>query len=587
MKVVKNRLKWLWKDDRSFKWRFLTALIVNISFAFFFLFFTPSEMFIGNMSDFGFTYGVTAAVMGVASLIYVVLATAGMMLLRGKIFDAVVTFVFSFTLTSYIQGNFMNSDFGYMNGQAIEWQEYAKLAMLNIAVWSVIMLIPFIVRLFSRNVWSKALQFVSAFLVVIQAVALVSLLLTADFTLEQGKHFVSSGGLYEVGEKDNVIVFVLDYTDNEYADELERDEPGFFDRLEGFTRYTDYASVYRATLPSVPFLLTATPWDPMESLWVYPQYAFNQSSFLKEMKDLNSSVNVYTLTMYMGEAGFDYIDNYVEEKPQVDYFGLFRAMENCTLYRTMPIIAKSTFWFYTNDLTNMAIDQDYVSLETTPYDYDNSVFYDGLKEYGLSVRENDDTDKNFTFIHLFGSHYPWTIDEYGNRTDNGTLKSQGFGCFRIVYEYLDKLKELGLYDESTIIIMSDHGMCIFDEDAVEEKYNDGEVWFTDVYEDFAPTPILFVKPAGKGEGDPYTESKAPVTQYDFHATILEALGGDGSKYGRTIFDIAEDEERTRYYYFRHTRTGTTYERSFEYEINGEARDLSNWSTTGKYWNRSE
>lgn len=587
MDTIKKRLKWLWHDERKKSKRFITALFVNTAFAFYILFFSPLELFIGNINEFAFPLDVTVLIMGAASLIYVVAATAVMMLLRGKVFDAVTTFVFSLTVCFYIQGNFLNKNFGYMNGQPIAWQEHTKLAVMNLALWLLLMIIPYAVRYFSLNIWEKCLRLVSALLVVGQVSALITLTVITDFSVAQGDCYVSKEGLYEVGPENNVIVFILDYFDNEYADDLEKETPGFFDKLEGFTRYTDYAGVYQNTLPSVPYLLTATKWDPAQSLWTYPQYAYAQSDFLKDIYDLDTHINVYVKTMYTDKSALKYIDNFVEEKPSVNYTGLFRAMENCALYKNAPIIMKPAFWFYTDDLTDMAIDETIESPETTPYEYDDASFYEGLKENGLSIRKKDGKDKTFTFIHLFGEHYPWSIDENGERTDNATLRSQGYGSFHIVYDYLDRLKELGIYDDSTVIIMSDHGIGIFDNDEVGANADNGIVYFGDEYENITPTPILFVKPAGKGVGDEYTTSAAPVSQIDFHATIIEALGGDGSKYGRTFYDIGENEERTRYYYFRQTKNGTDFERSFEYAINGSARDINNWSLTGNSWNRSD
>ena len=237
MKTFSDKLKMLWYDDRSAKARVLTAVLVNTAFAFFLLFFTPSEMFIANMGDFGFSYGVTAAVMGVASAVYVALSTAVMSLLRGKIYDAAVTFVFSFTVASYIQGNFLNGDIGALNGQPVEWQEHAKAAMLNLLIWALIMLAPYVVRIFSRKIWNVMLRAVSAFLVGMLSITLAVLILNADFSQMHGNEgFISRKGLYEVGSENNVIVFVLDYFDNEYADDIEGENPGFFDGLEGFTR---------------------------------------------------------------------------------------------------------------------------------------------------------------------------------------------------------------------------------------------------------------------------------------------------------------------------------------------------------------
>ena len=65
-------------------------------------------------------------------------------------------------------------------------------------------------------------------------------------------------------------------------------------------------------------------------------------------------------------------------------------------------------------------------------------------------------------------------------------------------------------------------------------------------------------------------SNAPVSQAELIPTILEAVGADGSDYGRTFEDISENEERERMYvdvysYF-----------TVQYMINGDAADLESW-----------
>ena len=52
-------------------------------------------------------------------------------------------------------------------------------------------------------------------------------------------------------------------------------------------------------------------------------------------------------------------------------------------------------------------------------------------------------------------------------------------CFKIVYDFLDQMKALGVYEDSTIIILGDHGKSM-------DKTN----------LDYAVRTGLFVKPKG-------------------------------------------------------------------------------------------
>jgi len=65
----------------------------------------------------------------------------------------------------------------------------------------------------------------------------------------------------------------------------------------------------------------------------------------------------------------------------------------------------------------------------------------------------------FAYIHLHGSHTPYVMNEKAEPAAPGTSSAiiQTKGCFHIVYEYLDQLKQLGMYENSTIIIFGDHG----------------------------------------------------------------------------------------------------------------------------------
>lgn len=94
---------------------------------------------------------------------------------------------------------------------------------------------------------------------------------------------------------------------------------------------------------------------------------------------------------------------------------------------------------------------------------------------------------------------------------------------------------------------------------------------------------MLVKPANSF-GTPVKTSEAPVCHDDLFATALDGLGANGEKYGRRIFDIPEDEDRERFYYFSSFYSDIDGEIALrEYSIKGDARIETNWKPTGKYW----
>ena len=160
-----------------------------------------------------------------------------------------------------------------------------------------------------------------------------------------------------------------------------------------------------------------------------------------------------------------------------------------------------------------------------------------------------------------GPHGPFYLSDdvkYEPTGREATVSSQGRGSLRIVYEYLEQMKELGIYDDATIIITADHGQgYILDSDKTSGK------------PDRTSRPIFIVKKPNE-QGEAMRISNAPVSQAELIPTILGAVGADGSDYGRTFEDISENEERERMYvdvysYF-----------TVQYTIHGDAADLDNW-----------
>lgn len=127
--------------------------------------------------------------------------------------------------------------------------------------------------------------------------------------------------------------------------------------------------------------------------------------------------------------------------------------------------------------------------------------------------------------------------------------------------YLKKLKENGVYDNSVIIVMADHGYGL----------------------SYGPRnrqhPVLFVK--GKNESHDYTVSEAPISYDDLQEAFSRLL--DGAT-GEEVFDYKEgDERKRRYLYFEYEHE----EILEEFYQEGYAGDLDTLKATGRKYIYSE
>lgn len=184
-----------------------------------------------------------------------------------------------------------------------------------------------------------------------------------------------------------------------------------------------------------------------------------------------------------------------------------------------------------------------------------------MKSQGLSA---DMAQNNFIYVHLTGSHAPYTINENVERVpaDKTSITKQTKGCFNIAREMIRQMKELGIYNDATIIITGDHGKS------------------TDFYPlDHAVLTGLFVKKSGSF-GTALTTSSAPVNSDNLRGAIAAAGGfykGESSEYAPAYWDVPEDADIVRKYYYRVNGSGGSDKGYLEeFEITGKADDFNNW-----------
>ena len=122
-----------------------------------------------------------------------------------------------------------------------------------------------------------------------------------------------------------------------------------------------------------------------------------------------------------------------------------------------------------------------------------------------------------------------------------------------------------MYENATIIITADHG-----QNYTYDSNRAGILPYIGF--DYTSSPILLVKNAGETwEGIKY--SNAPVTHTEMIASMINAVNSKVlGKYGRTLEEVGEDEERERI--FIYMREDVPY---FKNAINGDARNWANWS----------
>jgi len=76
--------------------------------------------------------------MSLFSLAVLVITTAFLALLKGKVFDIGIGLILAVSLGLFIQGNYLNIDLGRLDGALINWDQYQNESFWNLLIWLLI-----------------------------------------------------------------------------------------------------------------------------------------------------------------------------------------------------------------------------------------------------------------------------------------------------------------------------------------------------------------------------------------------------------------------------------------------------------------
>ena len=572
--------------QQNIKWfpRFILSFFVSLFLIYTVGIVAPFEIVVNNSSSLQFGLNNVMQPLILFAVFLIAVLSFLISLIRGKAFNIVIGILCALGLCAYLQATFMNTGLPVADGKSVPWNDYTTMMFLTAIVWLMILAVAVILAIKNGGTMRASVAIVSVVLVLVQSIGLATFFvnppLRSDGTNSlDARPFPTVDGLFEVASDNNIILFVLDTFDNDYLDEALIDDPEILTPFTGFIRFQNCSGSMIPTSFGMPSLITGQSLDGSDAgisnellnMWV------EDYNIIDLMNDNNISIDLYS-TQY--SAGIDKlknkVDNFAQDMPSAPFFETIKELWRCAFYRDMPWVIKPAFWFYTGDvntniLNGMLSGQ---SEESMPYTNDDVEYYRQLLDKGLRIDENS-VESNGTFkeIHLDGTHFPYTMNENVERVDekDNTVVQQAKGSLRIVSEYLDQLKRLGVYDNTTIIVTADHGKWLAANEITQPS-----------------SPIFLIKPAQEGsvQYSPIRYVSTPISHYDFAPTVAKIITGDTAQLGSgiSVFDNI-DPERRRYYF--DTSVSITdrarWDRIVEYEINGNVQDWSAWKQTGNTW----
>lgn len=495
---------------------FLKAFAVSFSLLFTALVYLPSETYLNNYENFNYVYLDFAPYIFIRAMIIALVVSLAACAFKPKPFNVLLCLGTGLTLCLYCQYMFMNSDMPSSLGDPVDWDSLKTKAIINAVIWVVILLVPLAFYLITSRIKAlkknKAVQNAPAaaasLIGGIQLLSLIIMLFTTKAALFGTDQYVfSNKEQFVVSSNKNVITFILDMADKKFFDEAYEEDPEKFEFLHDFTYYTNTAMMYDSTILSIPQMLTGTkdlPKDNGYNEWL--QNAWKCDSCEEFYKRLHE--NNYTVNAYGSFGNYNYMPGKVDNCEKLDKDDitinseeLYNSVNDMSAFRYLPLALKKDYEPDGHTI-NDSVERENECI------MDNYQYIDSLK------LKKSDTDKNYFIVeHLHGSHYADTAAGTSSSLD-------------LLKKYTDQLKELGVYDDAVIIITADHG-----QHSAKDNF-----------------PIWYIKPAN-AHNDEMQYSTAPISLTDYLATCLDTAGlkkdGDEELFGRSIYDIKEDEQRER------------------------------------------
>ena len=479
-----------------------------------------------------------------------------------------------------LQGNFIHDLFYYgdFNGSLTDWREYGWKFW---AEWfSFLFAFPLFYWLLSRL---KQIPVWLALLPVLSSVLLIApVLFNQKANVAIGLSDEVKADVFEFSSTLNLIHLLPDGFQGDIAREVLEDYPELSARLEGFTLYRDHLGMYQGTAPSVPAIFTGRPFDfeagysvertiDEMQLYAYPA-RLQENGFRLDYVSLSSayclegaaSCIIRSFNDLKSRGYFRYKDEH--------YSYAARQLADLTLFRHLPMFLKEKIynkgdWFFADTtLDGSSPWPDPVLRE----------WIDNMVVAGPQPR--------YKWYHYIGTHIPahWDADCIFNRELERTRKQyydQSVCVLTGIARFAEKLRELGIFDETAIIISGDHGINIEPDD------NEGLKANASLYAGVigAARPTLMIKPLKDREA--FQISDLQTSLLDIAPTALDLVGIQADYSGQSVLTIDSMLNRSRIFN-RYTSaefwTGEAISND-TWSVDGAARNLENWSLQDMFY----
>lgn len=553
------------KEKEKQKKDWLPGVLMAAAISFLLFLYAPVDLYCSNIDEFWFDFDVLlrmAVMMFGISLVTLTLLYLLAAWIHPYLYRIGLAVGLAVLLITYVQGNFLVGNLPVLDGTSISWEDYSALQTESVILCIVVLtIVVLLFLLLKKQLFGKACMYISACLSLMLLVTAITEAFGSDALEPKLKLQISTKNEFVMSGEQNFVIFMLDAADSREFSYLLEQDPEYRDIFADFTYYENTVGAYSCTRYAVPYILSGKWYECDTSFEEYMEDLYNTSPLIEELENRNYRIGLYEPDLHAQNNDVLRFDNIFEAEFKVkSYLGMARQELKLVGYRYAPYWLKKYCV-----LKQAAFDEQLEAGEGSgeiTASMENRVFLDHLNAGGITV---DDTENSFKFIHLEGAHSPYVYDAEVNIIDEsqGTYAQNMEASLTLAERYLSALKKSGTYDNTAIIVMSDHG---FNRDIDNADMGDNPF--------MRQCGLLLIKGVGETH-DTMQISEAPVSYEDLQEAYRRLLDGAWSD---AVFDCREGEHRDRRYLW-YAVTDEDY--LVEYQQTGYASDLSTMIPTGR------
>jgi len=462
----------------------LIALVVAVT--------SPAELFLANVNEtaYGLSYhsrwavtlfcAIAGSLFGLAVLAF---------LLNKRVFQILDVLLGVILVTMLVNRDFLYSNYGAFDGRGLDIDPYSTLFTVQLAIAATLIIIAWLYR----SILDILIPAAGVYVAINLAVAISNFYASENSWEALAKHpFPVDQAYFQFSTTEpNFLYILLDEVYGGSALEVFQSDRSLAGSFAGFTFYSDTAGAYPTTIVSVPAILGGKLYGNDESIRDYLSNSFAESDLMQLIQAKQMPAFVHSSGMYCRYLGqvncSDMGDMLPSQKAADQEYG---ELLDIALFKMAPEIVKPLL-YNNGNWTMQGLIKRSGPLQNTSFQ---------VQEFRYFINEIVAAPgaSSFKFYHNTVTHSP--VNHNSNchalsvnlipRYEN-YLKQDRCG-FSLVENLLDKLRELGIYDNTFIVISSDHGRP-FVPDKLQDRFDASSGGATHKHYGYAHA-MLMVKP---------------------------------------------------------------------------------------------